>query len=79
MPDIIDDAQKVIDLMLMHQIELVRSQLAAVSALFCQECDEPIPKERHLAISGVLYCVECQKILELYRKAGVGVRRTNHV
>ncbi|CNC49625.1 MULTISPECIES: TraR/DksA family transcriptional regulator [Yersinia pseudotuberculosis complex] len=79
MPDIIDDAQKVIDLMLKHQIKSVRSQLDAVSALFCQECDESIPEERRLAISGVSHCVECQEILEFYRKTGAGIRGINNV
>ncbi|HDL8466725.1 TPA: TraR/DksA family transcriptional regulator [Yersinia enterocolitica] len=73
MPDIIDNAQKVIELMLAHQIASVRSRLNAVSALFCLGCEEPIPEERRRAISGVSHCVECQNLLEFNRKVGTGI------
>ncbi|MBW5818545.1 TraR/DksA family transcriptional regulator [Yersinia kristensenii] len=79
MPDIIDNAQKVIELMLAHQIASVRSRLNAVPALFCLGCEEPIPEERRRAISGVSYCVECQNLLEFNRKVGTGIGRGKNV
>lgn len=79
MPDIIDNAQKVIELMLAHQIASVRSRLNAVPALFCLGCEEPIPEERRRAISGVSYCVECQNLLEFNRKVGTGIGRVKNV
>ncbi|EOX1683527.1 TraR/DksA family transcriptional regulator [Yersinia enterocolitica] len=79
MPDIIDNAQKVIELMLAHQIASVRSRLNAVPALFCLGCEEPIPEERRRAIGGVSHCVECQNLLEFNRKVGTGIGRVKNV
>ena len=38
---------------------------AGSSAEFCEECDQPIPKARQLALPGVQHCVTCQSKLEL--------------
>lgn len=27
---------------------------------FCDECDEPIPEARRLAVKGCMYCIKCQ-------------------
>ncbi|CFQ34450.1 Zinc-finger containing protein [Yersinia bercovieri] len=79
MPDIIDNAQKVIELMLEQQIASVRSRLNAEPTLFCLECEDPIPEERRIAISGVSHCVECQNLLEFNRKVGTGIGRRKNV
>ncbi|MGF1756104.1 DksA/TraR family C4-type zinc finger protein [Vibrio makurazakiensis] len=34
------------------------------SALYCEECGDPIPEARRLAIKGVNLCIECQSTLE---------------
>ncbi|WP_394205561.1 DksA/TraR family C4-type zinc finger protein [Shewanella waksmanii] len=34
------------------------------SLAFCQECGEPIPKARQVAVVGVRYCIECQNMLD---------------
>lgn len=37
---------------------------AGLSAETCEECDQPIPKARQLALPGVQHCVACQSKLE---------------
>lgn len=79
MPDIIDNAQEMIDLMLTYQIASVRSRLNTVPALFCLECGESIPEERRMAIRGISHCMECQNLLEFNRKVGTGIGRGENV
>ncbi|HHF6594977.1 TPA: TraR/DksA family transcriptional regulator [Haemophilus influenzae] len=33
----------------------------AVSRLYCEDCDEPIPEKRRQMIQGVTRCVTCQE------------------
>lgn len=47
------------------------------SLTHCEECDEPIPERRRLAIPGVRLCIRCQsefekddKALSLYNRSG---------
>lgn len=47
-----------------------RVRYQGVSAHFCEDCDEPIPDDRRIAIAGVCTCVECQGLREAQ-----GVRR----
>lgn len=53
-----------IDVSTREAIERMRLRNArpvdAESAAFCDECDEPIPEARRVAIPGVRLCVECQ-------------------
>lgn len=61
-------------------IENARRQLhqSAISADSCQECGEPIPEARKLAVPGVQYCLHCQneidrqisKTFTLYNRRG---------
>lgn len=36
----------------------------AVSSLYCEDCNAPIPEKRRLMIQGVTRCVTCQEIEE---------------
>jgi phage/conjugal plasmid C-4 type zinc finger TraR family protein len=38
---------------------------AAHSFMFCDNCDEPIPEARRLAVQGCIYCVSCQTVDEV--------------
>ena len=39
-------------------------------AVECRECGEVIPAARRRALPGVVFCVECQRALELERGRG---------
>lgn len=45
------------------------------SALFCAECDDPIPEARRQAIPGVQLCVECQSGRDRSRRPAGGLNR----
>lgn len=36
----------------------------AVSRLYCEDCDAPIPEKRRQMIQGVIRCVTCQELEE---------------
>ena len=38
---------------------------AAHSFMFCNNCEEPIPEARRLAVQGCIYCVSCQTVDEV--------------
>ncbi|WP_150783051.1 TraR/DksA family transcriptional regulator [Pseudomonas fluorescens] len=38
---------------------------AAHSFIFCDNCAEPIPEARRLAVQGCIYCVSCQIVDEV--------------
>lgn len=40
---------------------------AVHSFMFCEECEEPIPLARRVAIPGCTQCVDCQSIDEARR------------
>lgn len=65
MADIIDTAQERADLVLSAQIQASRATVAGVSAMFCIECNRPIPEERRAALPGVELCVYCKELAEL--------------
>lgn len=44
--------------------EKLAKQRKLVSAEFCEECGDDIPKERQIAIPGVQLCVHCQEVAE---------------
>ncbi|MFC5077224.1 hypothetical protein VTH8203_00693 [Vibrio thalassae] len=47
------------------EISRVRSATSCgESALYCDECGEPIPEARRRAIKGVRFCIQCQQSLE---------------
>ena len=53
--------QEQIDDTISDAVELARSRMASgQSATFCDECGEPIPEPRRLALPRVRTCIECQ-------------------
>lgn len=68
MADVIDSAQKRADLILSAQIQAARAPIAGVSAMFCLDCERPIPEERRAALPGVELCVYCKELAELNAK-----------
>ncbi len=49
-----------------------RSVDAVPSAQICEDCDEPIPDARRVAIPGVQLCVACQGERDRARRSGAG-------
>lgn len=43
-------------------------KLEGPSLASCQECGEPIPEKRRLALSGIKTCIECQQETEAYAR-----------
>ncbi len=66
MVDLVDMANEVAQLRLNHALERQRrvSSVSAVSAVFCEDCDEQIPEARRMAVPGVQTCIECQGLKE---------------
>ena len=53
--------QDQIDDTISDAVKAARAKLASgVSATHCDECSEPIPEPRRLALPGVRRCVACQ-------------------
>ncbi|WP_369310040.1 DksA/TraR family C4-type zinc finger protein [Providencia rettgeri] len=68
--------QEQIDATLDDAIAKARSQLhSGESALFCQECGEPIPEARRMAVLGVKLCFACQSELDKKQAAFSGYNR----
>lgn len=57
------------------RLRAARGQSATESALFCAECDEPIPEARRQAIPGVQLCVDCQGGYDKRYRATAGINR----
>ncbi len=68
MADVIDTAQERVDLLLSAQIQAARASAAGVSAMFCIECDRPIPEARRAALPGVELCLYCKELAELHAR-----------
>ena len=56
-----------------RQIKVATNKQAAVSAIFCEDCDEAIPALRREKLIGVSRCVCCQEIFEVKSKHYRGV------
>lgn len=65
MADVIDTVQERADLILSAQIQAARATVVGISAMFCIDCDRPIPEERRAALPGVELCVCCKELAEL--------------
>ena len=53
--------QDQIDASVDEAVARAKSQmLKGKSAEFCEECDEPIPEPRRIALPGVQLCINCQ-------------------
>lgn len=66
--EIIDQANELVEQNINHAIQAHRINRNAVSAEYCDECGDPIPEERRIAVPGCQTCSECQGIIELKRK-----------
>ncbi|ELX9578615.1 TraR/DksA family transcriptional regulator [Escherichia coli] len=66
--EIIDQASALEEMMRENAINSHRINHSAVSAIFCEECDEPIQEKRRIAVPGCKTCADCQQIIELKSK-----------
>lgn len=67
MVDLVDMASEVAAI---HLAEALHRQqragnTSAVSAEFCEDCDEPIPQRRREAVPGCQTCIDCQGLREV--------------
>lgn len=60
MADAADQSENYHDMML-QEAQGRRKRYEGVSATDCEECDEPIPEPRRVALPGVRLCVDCQE------------------
>ncbi|HGK4672605.1 TPA: TraR/DksA family transcriptional regulator [Kluyvera georgiana] len=58
--DIIDSASEVEDLQRSAAIQAHRINRNSVSAMRCENCDDPLPEARRIAYPGCTMCVDCQ-------------------
>ncbi|MEQ4675874.1 DksA/TraR family C4-type zinc finger protein [Providencia vermicola] len=71
-----DAVQEQIDATLDDAIAKARGQLpSGESAEFCEECGEPIPEARRLAVLGVKLCLKCQSELDKKQATFSGYNR----
>lgn len=67
MADVIDLANDHAAYLLQLALERRQRPASAVSAQFCEDCDEPIPLLRQQTIVGCETCVSCQGLRERRR------------
>lgn len=73
MPDIIDDAQVVVEEGLQRELRRVRKELSGGGAArVCECCGEKIPAARRKALPNCRRCVECQQLHERECRGKVG-------
>jgi len=63
-PDTIDAASELEELQRQTAIQAHRINHNAVSAEHCEECGDPIPEARRIAVPGCQTCAECQEEIE---------------
>lgn len=68
MPDLLDSITERQAEALEAQINAARQPLTGVSAMFCIDCDRPIPEGRRAALPGVELCVYCAQLIEQRNK-----------
>lgn len=67
--------QEQIDDTVDEAVQRARSQLPRGESLeYCEECDEPIPEARRLALPGVHLCIACQSAAD-QRAGSSGINR----
>lgn len=66
--EIIDAANELVEQNLQMAIQAHRLNRNLISAEKCNDCDEPIKKERRDAYPGCTMCVDCQSDVELRKK-----------
>lgn len=62
MPDIIDQANIIVEQTITHSLARA-PKFDAPSAAYCIDCDEPIPTVRQ-RLGGVMRCIDCQTHVE---------------
>lgn len=68
--------QDQIDASVDEAVSRARQQLPQGNGLSeCEECDQPIPEARRLAVAGVRLCVSCQEKADKKNAATAGVNR----
>ncbi|WP_459744605.1 TraR/DksA C4-type zinc finger protein [Pseudomonas sp. 3A(2025)] len=60
MADVVDNANDEAEYHLQVALRRVSAGPVGSSAHFCDDCDDPIPELRRLAIQGCSTCVDCQ-------------------
>lgn len=58
--EIIDAANELVEQNLQLAIQAHRLNRNSVSAMRCDNCDEPLPEARRIAYPGCTMCVDCQ-------------------
>ena len=67
MTDQLDRAQQLEEMQ--REIALKKHRtFKAVSRLYCEDCDIPIPEKRRQLIQGVTRCVDCQQKYEMQQR-----------
>ncbi len=66
--EIIDQANELVEQNINQAIQAHRINRNAVSAEHCEECGDPIPEARRIAVPGCQTCADCQSVIELKRK-----------
>ena len=68
--------QDQIDASVADAVAKARSRLPSGESLQdCEECGEPIPEARRIAIAGVRLCVQCQETLDEQQIKQQGINR----
>lgn len=68
--------QDQIDASVEEAVARAKSQmLKGESAEFCEECEEPIPERRRVALPGVQLCINCQTEIEKHASVTSSINR----
>ena len=68
--------QDQIDASVEDAVELARSHLPQGESLtHCEECGEPIPEARRVAVPGVRRCVDCQQASDQQQSSRTAINR----
>jgi len=68
MPDLLDSITERQAEILDAQINAARKQITGISAMFCLDCNRPIPEDRRAALPGVELCLCCAELIEQRNK-----------
>ena len=65
--DAVDHAQVAQELSLglaLNAVQKENASRSSVSAIECEQCGNPIPEKRRMALQGCNTCIHCQQVLE---------------
>ena len=71
MPDLADQADRIIDAELESLIAAALGIPARASAVYCEDCGDSIPPARRRAVQGVTRCLACAVAREQNRLRGL--------